>query len=392
MNANRQFDEDDLVLFAMRLLAEPEHSAIAQFVASDAAAQRRLAEIQGALGLYAAASVEPRPLPEGSLQRFLNRVGKEAHPEASQRLEASPAASSLPYTSAGTTPESPSAAKTPLTLVRPSAQQRPQSRWMAPVGWAIAAMLALAAGITLKQKSSLRETLSSKDSELTALNSDAANLRRERDALKAAVNVQQQQLDASGSELAATQGQVNANKQAALNARTAEANLQASLSAQAAQLNAERQRAAEAEREKNRLQGTLAAQADQLAALQANTSNAEVLATLTDPTALRVVLTKPKSKPAPVGRAAYIANKGSLVFLANNLTPLKANKVYELWILPASGANPVPAGTFTPDAQGNAHLVYARFPNAVPAKGFAITVENAGGATTPTLPLILAGS
>ena len=157
-------------------------------------------------------------------------------------------------------------------------------------------------------------------------------------------------------------------------------------------MNAEQARSAAAEQERARLQGTLAAQADQLAALQSTTSNAEVIATLTDPAALRVVLTTPKSKPAPVGRAAYVAGKGSLVFLANNLQPLQPNKVYELWLLPADGNNPVPAGTFVPDARGDAHVVYAHFPRSVPAKGFAITIENSGGATTPTMPLILVGS
>ena len=168
------------------------------------------------------------------------------------------------------------------------------------------------------------------------------------------------------------------------------------MAAQTSQLNEQNVRVAQAEREQNRLQGIIAGQNSQLAQLNAQTRSAEssaaALGTLTDPSALRVVLRQPKAKPAPTGRASYVANKGSLVFVGNNLAPLAPDRVYELWILPATGANPVPVGTFTPDPNGNAQLVLQRLANAVPAKGFAVTAEHTGGSDTPTLPILLAGT
>ncbi|MBE7181400.1 MAG: anti-sigma factor, partial [Terriglobus roseus] len=70
--------------------------------------------------------------------------------------------------------------------------------------------------------------------------------------------------------------------------------------------------------------------------------------------------------------------------------PLPAGKVYELWLMPSDGSAPIPAGTFTPDASGNATLIASNFQK-VAAKGFAITAEPAGGSQTPTLPILLVG-
>ncbi len=40
---------------------------------------------------------------------------------------------------------------------------------------------------------------------------------------------------------------------------------------------------------------------------------------------------------------------GTVVFLANNMPQLPPEKIYELWLIPASGA-PIPAGVFRPNA------------------------------------------
>lgn len=118
----------------------------------------------------------------------------------------------------------------------------------------------------------------------------------------------------------------------------------------------------------------------------------QVMATLTDPTAKRVVLnTTPQAKPAPQGRATYVASKGTLIFVANNLEPLAPAKTYELWLIPANGQPPIPAGTFQPDAKGNASVILPPLPKGVEAKAFGVTVEAEGGASKPTLPIILVG-
>jgi anti-sigma-K factor RskA len=94
---------------------------------------------------------------------------------------------------------------------------------------------------------------------------------------------------------------------------------------------------------------------------------------------------------APSGHATYKPITGQMVFTAANMPQLQPGKAYELWLLPASGAAPVPAGTFTPDLAGNGAILFPKLTANVPAKGFAITVEDAKGSETPTPPLILSG-
>ena len=108
--------------------------------------------------------------------------------------------------------------------------------------------------------------------------------------------------------------------------------------------------------------------------------------------AQRISLVAAGTKPRPEAKAVYSLRQRSLVLLASNLSPLPAQKIYELWLLPANGAQPIPAGTFKPDAGGSAVLVSSQFIGAVPAKGFAVTVETEPGSTVPTMPIVLSGT
>jgi len=63
-----------------------------------------------------------------------------------------------------------------------------------------------------------------------------------------------------------------------------------------------------------------------------------------------------------------------------------------LWLIPADGRNPIPAAVFHPDNHGNASVILPGLPPGLPARDFAVTVEDEGGAQTPTLPYVLAGS
>jgi anti-sigma-K factor RskA len=117
----------------------------------------------------------------------------------------------------------------------------------------------------------------------------------------------------------------------------------------------------------------------------------EVLEVLTAPGAQHVTLTTGKTSPAPSARAVYLASSGALVLQASNMQPLPENKTYELWVIPATGT-PIPAGLFRPDASGGASVVLPSIPQGVPAKAFGVTIENAGGSTTPTAPIILSGA
>jgi anti-sigma-K factor RskA len=148
--------------------------------------------------------------------------------------------------------------------------------------------------------------------------------------------------------------------------------------------------------ERDNLHATAVAQATKLDNLTTDTAAArEVLDALTDTTAKRVTLVKAKgaSAPLPEGRATYVADKGTLIFIANNLEPLSPLKTYELWLIPAAaGSAPIPAGTFRPDERGNASVILPLLPKGVEAKAFGVTVEDKDGATTPTLPIILVGA
>ncbi len=124
---------------------------------------------------------------------------------------------------------------------------------------------------------------------------------------------------------------------------------------------------------------------------QANAKAQMIMDLLKDPTAQHVMLTAAKSKPAPMARTVYMASKGALLMQASNLDPLPANKTYELWVIPMKGA-PMPAGMFKPDAAGNASVVMPDMPKGIEAKAFGVTIENAGGSATPTMPIVLAGA
>jgi anti-sigma-K factor RskA len=117
----------------------------------------------------------------------------------------------------------------------------------------------------------------------------------------------------------------------------------------------------------------------------------KIAAPILEPEAQRVTLVAAKTPPQPQGKAFYLRNRSSLVFLANNMPALPAQKAYELWLIPTSG-NPIPAGVFKPDAHGSATVVNPPLPAGVEAKAFAITVENQAGAATPTMPIVMMGA
>jgi anti-sigma-K factor RskA len=116
-----------------------------------------------------------------------------------------------------------------------------------------------------------------------------------------------------------------------------------------------------------------------------------IAAPMIEPEAQRITLVAVKTPPQPQGKAFYLRNRGSLVFMANNLAPLPPQKAYELWLIPAQGA-PIPAGVFKPDAHGSATVVNPPLPAGTEAKAFAITIESEGGATSPTMPIVMMGT
>jgi hypothetical protein len=148
------------------------------------------------------------------------------------------------------------------------------------------------------------------------------------------------------------------------------------------------------ERETQRLK--LISQAGTIDRLSADAAGArQLLETITDASARQVTLSRATGSPVPAvpqGRVTYVASKGALIFLATNLEPIEPFKTYELWLIPADGRDPIPAGTFRPDARGNASVILPPLPKGINAKAFGVTVEDDGGSQTPTMPIVLAGN
>ena len=106
---------------------------------------------------------------------------------------------------------------------------------------------------------------------------------------------------------------------------------------------------------------------------------------------MRVTLVAAKAPPQPQGKAIYVRDRSSLIFLASNMPAVPSDKIYELWLIPTTGA-PIPAGLFKPDAHGSATVINPPLPGNVEAKAFAITVEPEAGSTTPTMPIVMVGA
>jgi anti-sigma-K factor RskA len=104
-----------------------------------------------------------------------------------------------------------------------------------------------------------------------------------------------------------------------------------------------------------------------------------VVATLLDPEATKIELVAVGNKPQPRGKAIYQRRNHNLIFLASNLPRLPAEKIYELWLFPASGGAPIAAGLFKPDSRGSATVVNPPLPEGVEAKNFVVTLEPESG-------------
>lgn len=127
----------------------------------------------------------------------------------------------------------------------------------------------------------------------------------------------------------------------------------------------------------------------QLTAEQARSQ--DLMDALTSSDSTHMTLTETRRPARPSGHVSYQPKSGALVFLASDLRPLSGTKTYELWLIPASGQAPLPAGLFRPDAHGSASVVLPSLPPGVKAKAFVVTVEEAQGSSTPTLPIVMSG-
>ena len=282
---------DDLVLYAMQLLAPEEGTVIANHLPHCAECRDELARILGDLAAYTL-TVDPESPPELARQRLLRQVAREKKvvPIAAAQLHAAPRPQPQPTLASFGRGDS-------VLSKRPAPARHSAGRaFVIWSGWVVALALAVAVTYFYRDRQTMRDNLEIQDGLIQRLNANAAASHLLMDAL-------------------------------------------------------------------------------------------------TDPRAVRVTLTtKNLSRGGPVGDVTYNADKGALVFLAGDLDPLQSYKTYELWIIPQAGGAPIPAGTFHPDDQGNASIILPDLPRGLPAKAFGVTIEDDGGAQTPTLPILMAGS
>jgi anti-sigma-K factor RskA len=111
---------------------------------------------------------------------------------------------------------------------------------------------------------------------------------------------------------------------------------------------------------------------------------------LSSPRTITVKLAGTSDGTQNSGIVRYDSASGLLVYTAD-LPALPADKVYQMWLVPITGA-PLSAGTFLPPAPGQSHMFTAEISANAEPKAFAVTVEPAGGVPQPTGPKVLLGA
>lgn len=106
------------------------------------------------------------------------------------------------------------------------------------------------------------------------------------------------------------------------------------------------------------------------------------------PNMLRVDLKGQATLPSAAGRAFW--SGAGLMFTAEGLPALPKDKVYQLWTI--KGAVATGAGTFVPDARGAASVTAIVAAGSAVPDAFGVTIEPAGGSTTPTMPIVMVGA
>jgi len=110
-------------------------------------------------------------------------------------------------------------------------------------------------------------------------------------------------------------------------------------------------------------------------------------------TAITSLLTSPDAA-AVTGRigsdgtatVVYSRSAQQMVFVADGLRKLDASKTYQLWTMD-SGGHATSAGIFKADSHG--HAIVKTSAALTDAATFGLSVENAGGASTPTLSAVV---
>jgi hypothetical protein len=125
------------------------------------------------------------------------------------------------------------------------------------------------------------------------------------------------------------------------------------------------------------------------ATLRAERAEAQaVVALLRDPDTRVVALGGRGAASTARGRIVWNDKAGGRLYV-HGLPRAPAGKTYELWTI--AGRAPRPAGTFDVDASGAAAHPVPAAPGG-PVRVFAVTLEPAGGVSSPTGPMVLASA
>ena len=138
------------------------------------------------------------------------------------------------------------------------------------------------------------------------------------------------------------------------------------------------------------LSGELAAlqqRADELTAALAGRE--ATLDNILEPSTVLFLLTSTEQLPPGI-QLFWNRRDNSVVLHAFELQPAPTSREYQLWFLPRDGA-PIPAITFSSDADGHRLVTLPGPPADVEIIGAAVTIEPVGGSTVPTPPIMLLG-
>jgi anti-sigma-K factor RskA len=103
---------------------------------------------------------------------------------------------------------------------------------------------------------------------------------------------------------------------------------------------------------------------------------------------IRVDLQGAPAAPQAAGRALWSRQSG-MVFAANNLPPLPAGKIYQVWLV--AGGPPVSAGLVAPDETGRGVGIFRTPVDVTGPVTVAVTIEPEGGVPAPTGAFYLTG-
>ncbi len=108
------------------------------------------------------------------------------------------------------------------------------------------------------------------------------------------------------------------------------------------------------------------------------------------------ILSRPETRTVEFGTTDNVAHgrvlvnrKGGFVFVGSQLPPIGNDQTFELWLVPASGAAPQPAGLFRPGSSGNSVHVTSTPVDARTTKAVAVSIEPRQGSSAPTTKPIL---